>query len=452
METKLQKVPETIQINKRPSIGSPRQMNINPNQHGTNSVDDIQVRYGMDELHVFPELSYPQWAKIYTRPGQKLRLRYGVNPNSQNELLCLRKNYTIPITIQGLNVKNYLCSMFCHMYPKYVSEISEYFSNVAFQEIPESNLSEKMPYYEESLDKRLIVHYSSNLSCYKKIPNMKEDFKKDSGVNLFMAVMVHEFGHLIQEKILKYKKSELGEALHEHHNVLFHENRYPGRKRGFYNPFNKNDFQDYFQRNEIFYKISRVKSVNERKIRLKKGILKLQDPQSVTKENFSDIIKEFKKILRNINQSDKWQEIEKMNIITLSTSLRAQAQTPSPASQPSVLQAQSTSQSSSIPNYNKIPIINIYNFKQIAVFSEIINELSQKPDNEIGQRECDFLRSLMFMLIQNTDTYAWYHDIFVAVMCNVFHIDDENYDDLEMRYWYENIPSESPNEKEKGTS
>lgn len=454
MEAILRKGPKTIQENKQPSIGRPRQMYIYPNQHRTDYVDDIQVHYGLGKPHL---LSYPQWAKIYTWPGEELHLRYEVDPNSQNQELKFKIQSFDRIKIKSLNVKNYLCYMFCHIYPEYANQIIYYLNNVTFQKIAGKNLDKNMAYFVENPPGHLTVYYSSDLSCYKKVPNMEENFNKNSAMNPFMAVMAHEFGHLIQDKILGYKKNELGEALHEHHNVLFHENMYPGRNRGVYNKFEPGEFDKYFNKGIWFVKSS---AVNERK----KYILNLQNPASVDTNTFVSIIEAFKSEINLLKQNATTNSQIKMNtqqplaqhpaqILNSSHKVTTTSPVPPPPSSllspppppppPPQRSPQSPPQqqpiSSQKPSITKnIRPLTYLDLKQINVFLEIMNELSKKPKDEIKTSDTDFLRSLLVSLMENNDSYKWYQNMFVGVMSKIFP-NIPNATNINTTNWYQNL-------------
>lgn len=444
----------------------------------------------------------------------------------KNSEIVLKTNSGQEVIINIEEVRRQIGNVFEWIYkkdPEKKRQIKDFISKVNFKDLSECNTDlnikdgteadqqtkqKPMPYYSYNGDRTDEIYYSTDASCYEDIPNMQDDYRQYLALNkagfvrkAFMAVMVHEFGHLVQRRILNQDRNTLGEALFEHYNVLFHENKYPGRKRGLYNKFNPDDFKMYFKGESFYYRLEGAGKLKTENSTRKKGVLKLQDPNSVNKENFFKIISALKNELETLKRSEAWgdveqpQKAEKANLLPVQLSIPPVAPSASgapplvapPASGALPLVTPSTSGASPVPKappaldappppvarllsgvqsqqqgvLPKSPFLPATRRKQklsadskvqINVFSEIIGELGKKHVDKIDQQDFDFLRSLMFMLLQDMNSYKWYHEIFLTVMRKEFNIDSENYTDLENRYWYNDLDLKSPNEKEKEKS
>lgn len=209
-----------------------------------------------------------------------------------------------------------------------------------------------------------IIYYSLNANDYTKIPDIKEDYEKqlqeknssfswESFVKYaFLVTMVHEFGHAIQEEYLNIHRGEVGTALVEHHNVLFHENLYQGRKRGSYNPLN---MVEMILNKDPFWKAGKKRPEQ------KESMIKLVNSETIDEAGLREIID----IIIEDLLGDKKTH-------------------------------------------------NSFKHEQKVVIDKILTTLRQQ--SVLGKRESDYIKSLITSLMLDSQSYCWFNTTFDKIM------------------------------------
>lgn len=299
----------------------------------------------------------------------------------QRKEIILRRDGKV-ITIDEETLKEIIRGVFQNIYAEELPYVAEYIASIIkdFQFIEDSNLA--LPEYD--IDSKAIK-YSSNVNGYEKIPDMKEDFGSKISSEAFVSdsfisVMIHEFGHYIQENFLDQHLHQLGQPLFEHYNVLFHENSYPGRNRGYYDPFDEENFKMFFNadsywKNLLYSNPEKIANYKKERNAILHYINLLREPISVNASNFFSLIEKLKKGTKDFSNG--------LN-----------------------------------PKQGNS---NINTLRQMEVFLLILDKLEQTPKKEIRQTHFNFLRSLLISLLSMPSTnYKWFVNMFLPVMNRVF--------------------------------
>ncbi len=374
--------------------------------------DDVRVHYHSDKPARLGALAYTQGSQVYLGPGQERHLphelghvvqqkmglvkptRYAagmplndspdlermadqraslsqVGPGYAGGLVIQRKTIVIPISetarveIDEAEIRDTIFDVFKGTYSE--EAIADILNNLEFKEVTEQLKQAGIgPCYMFEGEKH-VIYYSTDPEIYKKVPDMLSDFYREGTPNAeakfireaFMATAVHEFGHAVQRELFKHTPDAPGRALNEHHNVLMHENLYPERKRGAYNPpdWIRGSLTDgYWEFNKAGKKQKAL-------------ILKLLDAPPLSGEQLGQI-------LGRLDQA-----------------------------------ASAGGQNSTSPIEDKQPM-------QQKTLKEIVNKLTGLVSAD--ERDSDFLKSLLSSLVLESDTRKWFAPTFETIMSEVF--------------------------------